>query len=190
MSLLESDITQKPRVSKKPKTFNPLGAIFTGIFLGLGHAYIYRSLITSQLINFWRIFSGIILVLLSSFTMVITLSLTSKSIRFFLIIDKTKTKPSMIVSNTLLFYIGLVPTYGFAVKYTTPAIPFYFILIAIGVLVLSIAGLLYLNITLLEETGARLGDLMETENQPKKILLVLSCFIPIILLTVLLALIA
>ncbi len=171
MSFTEKDLIPTTPVIKKPKTLNPLGAVVYGLLLGSGHTLIYSSLLRIRYYRYFSVF-GFLLVALSVLVIIATISLTTRSILFTLKIEKNKTLPAQTIMQILLFYLGFTPIYGFSIMYLEQTIEFWEIMVNSVVVTVLFAGVLLLNILLMQREKPSLGHLKHHFYQPKKILII------------------
>ena len=173
MALTEKDLISKAPVIKKPRTLNPLGAIICGLVLGIGHTLIYSSLVRIRYYRYFSIF-GFLLVALSALVLIISITLTAKSILFTIKIDKRKTLSAQVVLQILLFYLGFTPVYGFSLVYFEGKIEFWAIMVNAVIVVVLYAIALIVNVMLIMREKASLGHLKQFFYQPMKLLII--CF--------------
>ncbi len=177
MALSEKDLLSKP-VVKKPKTLNPLGAIFFAGFLGGSQALILNSF-AKHILHVGLGALGIILLVLSTVFVIAAVSLSAKISMFMVKLEPTKTISAQFALQIMYFYIGFLPVYGFAIVYFEKSLAFWKILIVTVVVLVMFAALLYFNIFTMKKDEARLADLKKPFYQPKKILFItLSFLIP------------
>jgi len=171
LALLGEDIAPKAPIIKKPKTLNPLGAVVYAFLLGLGHTYVYSSLVKLRYYRYFSIF-GFLLIGLSIFVIIVVISLTAKSILFTLKIERNKTLAAQTILQILLFYLGFTPIYGFSIAYFEKTIEFWEIFINIIVIAVLFALALFANIILIQKENPSLGHLKKPLYQPKKLILI------------------
>ena len=176
MVLTDKDLAPKP-IIKKPKTFNPLGGVFAGLFLGLSHALMNNSFI-KQNVGIGIGVLGILLIFLSIASGLVSVSLSPKFALFNTKIEKSRTIPAQMSLQIILFYIGFLPPYGFALVYTTRDFELWRLLVLGAVYVVLTALLFILNIRILLLENPSIGHLQKPFWQPKKVLLILLSFIP------------
>jgi hypothetical protein len=179
----EKDLLTKP-VVKKPKTLNPLGAIFFAGFIGGGHALILNGFI-KHTINIGLGALGVILVLFSTIFAIVAISLSAKIALFMAKFEPTKTVYAQYALQIMYFYIGFVPIYGFSIVYFEKSLALWKILIITLLVLVTFASLLYLNIRILQNDKARLSDLKKLFYQPKKIIVIALSFLVPALATIL-----
>jgi hypothetical protein len=174
LSISAKDLATTAPVIKKPKTLNPLGAVIYGLAIGGGHTLIYASLLRDVYKPYISVF-GFLLVGLSMFIVLVTLSLTTKSILFTLKIDKARTLAAQYVFQVLLFYLGFTPIYGFSIVYFEKTIEFWEIFLNTAIVVVLFAVALYLSIWLMKKENPSLGHLKQLMYQPKKLIIIGIC---------------
>ena len=182
MVLTDKDLVPKTPIIKKPRTFNPLGAIFFGLFLGIGHTLIYLSLIRKTYLWYFSIF-GFILVILAAFFVLANISITAKSIVFLLKLDKSKTLLAQLFLQILVFYLGFLPIYGFIIVYLEQKIALWQILVTTVVAVVLFSLALIFNIYQIQKVKATLGDLKKLLYQPKRPLIICISVIVVVIVT-------
>ncbi|MHA1303028.1 MAG: hypothetical protein ACTSQE_15970 [Candidatus Heimdallarchaeaceae archaeon] len=185
--LTESDFVQRKPI-KNPMTLNPLGAIITGISFGEGFVLLYNSLI-DKTYNASTSVLGILLLLFSIISFFVSTVLTSKSIEFFLILEKDTQFFKRILVQSLLFYLGFTPSFGFLVAYGASTISFWKYFIPILVFSSGFFILVWDNIKILRKKEARIGNLLQPTYQPNKILVLALSALPILISTLTLILI-
>ena len=179
MTISEKDLLTKP-VIKKPKTLNPLGAIFFAGFLGGSHALILNSFM-KHVLNVGLGILGIILLIISTVFVIASISLSAKISLFMVKLETTKTISAQIALQIMYFYIGFLPIYGFAIVYFEKSLDLWKILIVTLVVLIMFSTLLYFNIRIMKKDEAKISDLKKSFYQPKKIyLILLCCLIPAI----------
>jgi len=178
MTLTEKDFIAKP-VIKKPKTFNPLGGIFVGLFSAGGHVLIVKSVFDNTLSN-WFIILGILFIVISIAGNYLVLSLSAKFAAFTMKYDKTKNFQTQFAQQLVLYYLGFLPVYGFAVAYSLTSLEFWQITVLAIVSILLVSIGLYFNIKLMNEKEIEFGHLLQITYQPKKLTLGLLSVLPIL----------
>ena len=184
MVLTDKDIRTKP-IIKKPRTFNPLGAVFSGLFLGISHSLISKSFIENNAPVGMGVLA-IFLILFAIATTIVALSLSTKFAIFNTKIEKTKTISAQTALQIVLFYVGFIPFYGFSVVYIPSSIEFTELIIAGVLFIIIFAGLVVFNINIISKVNPSIGNLQKPFFQPKRILIILLSFFPSVLSTVLL----
>ncbi|NPD88078.1 MAG: hypothetical protein HGN29_05120 [Asgard group archaeon] len=184
MVLTDKDIATKP-IIKKPRTFNPLGGVFTGLFLGLGHALLDKSFIkNNEGIGIGIL--GILLIILSVAPGLAAISLSPKFALFNTIAEKSKNIIAQIIFQILIFYVGFLPIYGFAVVYTTRGFELWKLLVLGAIQVILIAVLFLINFRFLMKEKPSISNLQKPLFQPNKILLISLSFLPSVISTLIL----
>ncbi|UJG43637.1 MAG: hypothetical protein K9W46_00295 [Candidatus Heimdallarchaeum endolithica] len=171
MVLTEADLVAKTPI-KKPKTFNPLGAVLTGFFIAEGFVLIFNSLVNKS-INAWYSLLGTVLVLFSILSYSISVSLTTKKIEFFRQLEKTYDLKKSLIVESILFYIGFTPVYGFFFAYGVKGVPLWVFFAVIVFSCLTFSVFMIFNIHLLQREESRMFHLLQSFYQPKKWLLLL-----------------
>ncbi len=184
MVLTDKDISTKP-IIKKPRTFNPLGGVFTGLFLGIGHALLIKSFIKNN-IGIGRGVLGILLIILSVAPSLVAISLSAKFAIFNTIIEKSRNIVAQITFQIILFYVGFLPIYGFAIVYTTGNFELWKLLVLGSIQVVLVASLFLVNFRFLTKEKPSVRNLQKPLFQPNKILLILLSFLPSAISTVVL----
>ncbi len=182
MVLTETDLTQI-RAIKRPKTFNPLGGVVLGITLGIAHSNLSNYFVYS-IGTILTVIIAIFLLLVSIVLIYITLSLTSKNIRFILLHERHKTFQSQFILNALLFYLGFTPLYGLAIVYASQRIPFPHFLIPIGVLLLIYSSILWFFAQYLHKEKVSMGYILDIKYQPYSWYLLLFSSLSVVLPTI------
>lgn len=184
MVLSERDLATKP-VIKKPRTFNPLGGIFAGLFLGIGHALITKSFIRSDV----GVGMGVLGIILAVFSVVPCLAAISMSPKFALfntIMEKTRNIIAQITFQIIIFYVGFLPIYGFSIVYTIRGFELWKMLV-LGAIQSVLVGVLYIiNLKIIQKENPSFGHLQNVFYQPNKILIIALSFIPSIISTLIL----
>ncbi len=183
MVISEKDLLTKP-VIKKPKTLNPLGAIFFAGLLGGGQALILNSFV-KHTIHVGMGALGIILLVISTIFVIIAVSLSAKISLFMVKLEPTKTITAQYALQIMYFYIGFLPIYGFSIVYFEKSLALWKILIVTLLVLISFSIILYFNIILMKKDEARISDLKEPLYQPKKIILIAACCLITALATIL-----
>jgi hypothetical protein len=182
--LSERDLATKP-IIKKPRTFNPLGGVFAGLFLGIGHALITKSFIKSNAGVGIGIL-GIILAVLSIAPCLAAISLSPKFALFNTIIEKSRNIIAQITFQIIIFYVGFLPIYGFSIVYTVQGFELWK-MIVLGVIQVVLVGVLYiLNLKILQREKPSFGHLQKMFYQPNKVLIIALSLIPSIISTLIL----
>ncbi|MCG3220579.1 MAG: hypothetical protein H7641_04290 [Candidatus Heimdallarchaeota archaeon] len=176
MVLTDKDIATKP-IIKKPRTFNPLGGVFTGLFLGIGHALLNKSFIKNN-VGLGIGVLGIILIILSVAPGLVAISLSPKFAIFNTIVEKSKNIVAQITFQIILFYVGFLPIYGLAIVYTTGNFDLWKLLVLGAIHVVFVAGLFLINHRFLTKEKPSISNLQKPLFQPNKILLILLSFLP------------
>lgn len=184
MVLTEKDLITKP-IIKKPKTFNPLGAMFTGILLGIGHGLINNSFIKKST-HFALGILGIFLVIISVASILAAISLSAKTAVFNSRIEEFRKLEAQVIFQILLFYLGFFPLYGFSLIFITSDVDFWRIIVLSLSVVVFFAVIILYDIKILNNKEIKLADLREIFFQPQKILFIILGFIPSVLSTILL----
>lgn len=184
MVLTEKDLMTKP-IIKRPKTLNPLGAIITGIFMGIGHGLINNSLI-KKTTHFALGILGVFLIILSVASILAAISLSAKTAVFNSRIEEHRKLEAQTIFQIMLFYLGYFPLYGFALIFLTSGVDFWKILV-LSLSVVSVFAILFIyDIKILSDKEIKLADLREMLFQPQRILFILLSFIPSVISTILL----
>jgi hypothetical protein len=182
--LTDKDISSKP-IIKKPRTFNPLGAVFAALFLGIGHGLLDKSFIKAN-VGIGRGVLGIILIILSVAPGLVAISLSPKFAFFNFIVDKSKNLIAQILFQIILFYVGFLPIYGFSIVYTTRGFDLWRLL-TLGVIhIILVSFLFLLNFRFITEEKPSIGHLQKPFYQPRKILVIALSFVPSIISTLVL----
>ena len=186
MVITDKDLATKKPIVKKPRTFNPLGAIVFGLSLAFGHSYLYNSFIDKTISAGFSAL-GIVLLLISILAMLVTLSLSGKYTAFMI---KLEGKEKLLIQSVLqivYFYIGFIPVYGFALVYSisSGSLDFWKVIIfMISVLVLFALAIFYM-IRLFNSKEIGLNDLRELFYQPNKFIVILISTVPTLVSTLL-----
>lgn len=184
MVLTDKDLATKP-IIKKPRTFNPLGGAFAGLFLGISHALITKSFIrTNAGVGIGIL--GILLAVLSIAPCLAAISLSPKFALFNTIIEKTRNIIAQITFQIILFYVGFLPIYGFALVYTVGGFQLWKMLVLAAVQVVLVATIYLVNLRMLQLEKPSFGHLQKAFYQPNKILIISLSFIPSIVSTLIL----
>ncbi|MHA1687506.1 MAG: hypothetical protein ACTSYD_14075 [Candidatus Heimdallarchaeaceae archaeon] len=175
MVLTAKDLVSTKPILKKPKTFNPLGGICTGLLLGGAHSLLAHTIVVKDIAIGFLTFS-IILQILSLISFYATISLSGKYSSFIL---RTSSPPkqfqSMLAEQILMFYIGFVPSYGFTLSYSIQGLDFKKIVAVLIIIMVGFFAGLYYNTKLMKKKEVRLGHLLQLMFQVKKgIFLLLS----------------
>jgi len=212
--LTDKDFATKKLVTKKPKTFNPLGAILIGLSMGGGQALIYKSFIDTIIIksgvsalspidvlevytrtyidtttiNVGDVVLGIFLTLLAATLLLATLSLSGKYVSFNVKLEGENKRSIQTALQIMYFYIGFIPIYGFTLVYTisSGSLDFWKILIVMGVFVAFVAAEIFFVISLFYKKEISLRELKEPFFQPKLIIMILICVVTVAISTILL----
>ena len=190
MVITDKDLLTKKPVVKKPRTFNPLGAIAFGLSLAFGQSLLYKSFI-DKTINPGFSALGIFLLLISIAAMLGTLSVSGKYAVFMIKLDGQEKQLIQTALQIMYFYIGFIPVYGFTLVYsvTTGSLDFWKIIIfMIIVIVLFVPAIIY-QIRKFNVKEITLNDLRELFFQPNKVIVILISFIPTAISTLLILLI-
>lgn len=172
MVLSAKDLVSKKPIIKKPKTFNPVGAILTGISLAGAHSLTVHIFKTKDIQNGYFAFA-IILYILTLLAFYATISLSAKYLSFIYRVESPPKKlQNLMVEYTLIFYIGIVPSYGFTIAYSTSTLTFERILISLGIVLVGFLGGLVYNVYLMIQKEVRLGHLLQAFFQVKKGILI------------------
>jgi hypothetical protein len=174
--LTDKDIATKP-IIKKPRTFNPLGGVFTGLFLGLGHALLTKSFI-KNIVGIGIRVVGILLVILSVAPSLAALSLSPKFAIFNTIIEKSRNIVAQITFQIILFYVGFLPVYGLAIVYTVGNFELWKLLVLGSIQVVLVASLFLINLRFLSKEKPTVRNLQKPLFQPNIIPLILLSFLP------------
>jgi len=188
MVLTEADLVAKTPV-KKPKTFNPLGAVFSGFFVAEGSVLMFNSMIEDS-INSWYSFLGAVFIIFSILSYSVSISLTAKKLEFFKQLDKTYDLKKNLIIESLLFYIGFTPLFGFFFAYGVKGVPLWVFFAVIVFVCLTFSLFTIFNIYLLEKEESRMFHLLQFIYQPKKWLLLVISTITIFLSIIFLFLIS
>ncbi|MCK4845495.1 MAG: hypothetical protein KAS95_07465 [Candidatus Heimdallarchaeota archaeon] len=178
MTSTDKDMIGKT-VVRKPKTFNPLGGIFVGLFSAGGHVLIVKSVIDNTLNN-WFIILGILFIVLAIAGNYTVLSLSAKYTAFNMKYDKTKNFPTQFAQQLVLYYLGFLPAYGFAVAYSLTSLEFWQITVLALLCILLVSIGLYFNIKIMNQKEIEFGHLLQITYQPKKLTLGLFSLLPIL----------
>jgi hypothetical protein len=174
--LTDKDLGTKP-IIKKPRTFNPLGGIFTGLFLGIGHALLTKSFIRNN-VGVGMGVLGIILVVLSVAPGLAAITLSPKFALFNTIVEQSRNIIAQITFQIIIFYVGFLPIYGFAMVYTVANLELWMILVLGAIQVVITAALLLVNLRILKTEKPSIGHLQKPLYQPNKLLIILLSFLP------------
>ena len=176
MVLTDKDIATKP-IIKKPRTFNPLGGVFAGLFLGIGHAQLTKSFIRNN-VGIGIGILGILLVILSIAPSLVAISLSPKFAIFNTKVEISKNIVAQIIFQIMLFYVGFLPIYGLAIVYTTGNFELWKLLVLGSIQVVLVASLFLVNLRFLTKEKPNIRNLQKPLFQPNKILLILLSFLP------------
>ncbi len=182
--LTEKDLATKP-IIKKPRTFNPLGGVFAGLFLGIGQALITRSFIRLN-VGVGIGVLGILLVIMSIFPCLAAISLSPKFALFNTIIEKSKNIIAQITFQILIFYVGFFPIYGFSIVYTINGFELWKMLILALTQVVLVGAVYLVNLRILLVERPSFGHLQKAFYQPNKVLIIALSIIPSIISTLIL----
>ncbi len=187
MVLTDKDFATKKPVVKKPKTFNPLGAILIGLSMGGGQALIYKSFIDDS-INVGFSVLGVFLTLLAAIFLLATLSLSGKYVSFIVKLEGEHKKSIQTCLQVMYFYIGFIPIYGFTLVYSVSSgsLDFWKILIVMGVFIVFFATEIFYVISLFDKKEINLVELKEPFFQPNLIIMILICVLTVAISTILL----
>ena len=163
--LTEKDLLPSKPIIKKPRSFNPIGAIVTGIILASAHTILYRSFWGKDIHVGFSVF-GFLLLMLAIIGMYFLISLSAKYIAFVLKVEQHRTKSALIMEQALLAYLGFVPSYGFLLVYSTQGISMYTLLITIGTFILLFTAILYRDFEWLVKNKISLGYLLQWKYYP------------------------
>jgi len=182
--LTEKDLMTKP-IIKRPRTFNPLGAMLTGILMGIGHGLINNGFI-KQITHFGLGILGIFLLILSAASILAAMSLSAKNVVFNSRIEEFRKLEAQIIFQIILFYLGFFPLYGFSFIFLTSGVDFWKIIVLSLSVVIIFAIIIVYDIKILNIKEIKLADLREIFFQPQRILFIVLSFIPSLLSTILL----
>ena len=193
MVLTERDLVPTKPIIKKPKTFNPLGAIFAGLFIGIGHFLINNSFLTQDA-NPALGGLGIFFLVLSIPIIMLVISLSTKHTLFITRIETTKSISSQSALQIMNFYIGFMPIYGFTVAFGSAVrnvddtllstVEFYRIGVVSAIIIVLVASVLILNMQFFQKEKVSLGDLKQFLFQPKKIIFSILCLLITLISTI------
>jgi len=178
MTLSDKDLIAKT-VVRKPKTFNPLGGIFVGLFSAGGHVLIMKSVFDNTLNN-WFIILGILFIVIAIAGNYPVLSLSAKHAVFNMKYDKTKKFPTQFAQQLVLYYFGFLPAYGFTVAYSLTSLEFWQITVLALISILLVSIGLYFNIKLMNQMEVEFNHLLQITYQPMKLILGLLSVFPIL----------
>jgi hypothetical protein len=182
--LTEKDLISKP-IIKRPKTFNPLGAILTGILMGIGHGLINNSLV-KKTTHFALGILGFFLIILAVASILAVISLSAKTAIFNSRLEEHRKLEAQAIFQVMIFYLGYFPLYGFSLIFLTSGVEFWK-MIVLSLSVVSIFSIIFVyDIKILNIKEIKLADLREMFFQPQRILFILLSFIPSVISTILL----
>ncbi len=184
MVLTEKDLITKP-IIKRPKTFNPLGAMLTGILMGIGHGLINNSLIKKNT-HFGLGILGFFLIIISVASILAAISLSAKTAVFNSRIEEHRKLEAQAIFQVMLFYLGYFPLYGFSLIFLTSGVDFWKIIVLSLSVVVVFTLLFIYDIKILNVKEIKYADLREMLFQPQRILFILLSFIPSVISTILL----
>ena len=198
MVLTERDLVPTTPIIKKPRTFNPLGAAFSGLLVGVGHFLINNSFLEKTSHIALGIL-GIFLLLLSIGSIMAVVNLSTKYALFTTKVEAAKTIPSQIAIQIVYFYIGFMPIYGFVVVFGSvvrevgdtllSTVEFWKIGVVSVIVIVLFAVSILLNLNLFQKEKRSLGELKELLFQPNKLLFIIMCTLPILVSTLVFSLI-
>jgi hypothetical protein len=172
-------------IIKRPRTFNPLGAMLTGILMGIGHGLINNSLVKKNT-HFALGILGFFLIILSVASILAAISLSAKTAVFNSRIEEHRKLEAQAIFQVMLFYLGYFPLYGFSLIFLTSGVEFWkMIVLSVSVVVIFTVIFLY-DIKILNVKEIKFVDLREMLFQPQRILFIILSFIPSVISTILL----
>ena len=184
MVLTEKDLMAKP-IIKRPRTFNPFGAILTGFLIGIGHGLINNSLVKKNT-HFALGILGFFLIILSVVSILAAISLSAKTAVFNSRIEQHRKLVAQATFQVMLFYLGYFPLYGFSLIFLTSGVDLWKIMV-LSLSVVGVFTIIFLyDIKILNIKEIKLADLREMFFQPQRIFFILLSFIPSVISTILL----
>ena len=192
MVLTEKDLVPTTPVIKKPKTFNPLGAAFSGLIIGIGHFLINNSFLEKTSHIALGAF-GIFLLILAVVSLMAVVSLSTKYALFVAKVEPSKTITNLFALQIVYFYIGYMPIYGFTIVFGSAvrevgetlisSVEFWKIgVTSIIVIVLFTVAIIF-NLYIFQKEKRSLGYLKELLFQPDKLYLIIMCTLPVLVST-------